>query len=279
MVNLRSRVTALLVVTAAALTMMQPSPARAAEPIYTITDVTRAWFYTGPPDLTACPNRYASPLVLDMDATVQDPVAPLDHQVEVKGLGVEIYSGDVLLGTVQPQLAVILLGDSSGTFMHISCRAWGRLLAKGFGGPRPNYGIKIVGTGEAFDVNDGSAAGAVEAPDTVFPVTLGQFAKTTKLNGAKAGGDVVVSTSLRTWAKANGEYGWRYARNVRVVLFKLRNNRYRPIDSVRTARNGNFKFRFAAGNNNYIRFRVPGFTTGEATWWVKRNGDILPGGR
>ena len=273
MLTQRSRLAVVLAILTVMLAAMLPgSPARAAEPVYTITNVTRAWFYDAPPDITKCDSKYSNPLNLNLSATVTNPI--WDGQVYVEGLRVAIYSGDTLLGTVRTMEAFLDPGHRSSTFVHISCRAWGGLLAKGFGGPDTSYQVKLLGPGQAFDTNDGSPAGTVEAPDTAFPVTLGQFAKTTKLHGAKAGDDVKISTSLRVWAKANGTYSWRAAKRARVILYKTRANKWVRVDSVLTSRTGDFTVRFAANRNNYVKFKFVGLTSDHSPYWVKRNGDI-----
>lgn len=277
----RSLLLALTGFSVGVLPALLPAPAPAADPAYTITAVTRAWFYDGPEDLTDCSNRYSNPLVVDLEATVDNPVVPIDHQVEVKGLQVQIYSGDVLLGTTKPLLAVLVAGEDAdnGTFLHLGCRGWGPMMKQGFGGPSADYQVKLVGPGEAYDVNDGAFAGIVNVPEGAEPVKLNQLARTSTLRGVKAGGDVKISTSLQQWADENGRYGWRPAKKVDVVLLKLRRNKYRPVDTVTTSRNGAFTVKFAAGRNNYVKFRIASRTYGSPVYWVKKNGTISSGGR
>ena len=257
-----------------------PKPAQATtDPVYSITAVTRAWFYTYMPDLTSCESKWDNPLLLDVQSTVENPV--WDGQVSVKGLKFEISSGDRVLGTV-PLLEGYLSpgGDPGESFLTISCRSWNALMAKGFGGRNTQYGVRIVGPGQAFDTNDGSPAGTVEAPDTPFSVTVRQLVKHTDLKGSKAGGDVKISTALKAWAKHDGKYSWRPLKGAEVDLLKLARNRYRQVDSARSTNTGGVTLRFAAGRENYVEFRVPGYTfNSQAPYFVTKNGDISFAGR
>lgn len=274
-----SRPVVLLLLTTGLAVLLPAQSARAADPVYTITDVSRAWYYEGlSPELTLCESKYENPMVLDLAATVANPT--WDGQVYVEGLRVEFSLAGKLVGTVPTLEAYLDPGEQGGTFLYISCRAWNDMLAKGFGGPKDSYQVKIVGPGQAFDTNDGSPAGTVMGSDTAFPVTLRQFARTAKLHGAKVhGGDVKISASLREWAKAAGAYGWRAAGGVRVVLLKLHGSAYRRVDTATTSRSGDFAVRFHAQRDNYIRLKVNGHTTAGATYYVTRSGEISFTGR
>ena len=285
MTKLRSRLvawgTGLAAALAATVTLAWTvAPAYAAGPAYTINDVTRAWFYIGgPPDITKCVNREDNPLVLTLDATVQDSAVPAGEQVSVTGLRAALYSGGALLGTVKVAYAYLQPGDPQGSFAEISCRAWGPLRAKGFGGPRAAYDVKILGPGQAHDMDAGAPAGTVTAPDASFPVTIKQIVRTTNLKGTKVGDGVKINTTLQAWGKAAGRYAWQPARKVKVTLLKLKRGKFRAVTSTTTSRTGAFSVRFAAGRDNYVQFKVPGHTSDQSTYWVKRSGEISLAGR
>ena len=282
--NTRARIasavltTQALVVAGVATTAM-PAHAEVAS-VYAITSVGRAWFYGDKANPASCTWSGASPLTLDLKATVANPV--FDGQVNVSGLTATISSGGVDLGTVNVADAALEPGVPGGSWAVISCKAWRSLMVRGFGGPATNYHITLHGPGTTTDTNDGSPAGSVETSDSAYQVTVRQLAKFTA-SGKRILRTIRLRTGWTAWAKKSGRYTWTPLKHHRITLQKLSKagTSWQTISRTVTNLRGKAVFKLAATRRgSYVRFRTAGYSYGYQTmFFVDRQGHVSPAGR
>lgn len=254
----------------------------AASPVYTITGITRATTLGLRADPSACTFKEENDLTFFVTSKVQDPSAT--GQVTVTGLSLKVLRNGHTLGTMPVYDAALEPGGNAhANYLSVSCRDWKPLMSHGFGGPGSGYHLKVVGPGKAHDINRDRYAGTVTAPATKFAVTVPQLTKLATPTGAKAGTDVVVSTTFKRWAKnAKGDYAWLPLAKHPVSLQRSGATSWSKIAGTTTTSTGRADLRFHPKKDNFVRFHLDrsAYTYGwQVVYYVDAKGNVSLAGR